>query len=211
MSLLPKKSPPEIVLSFSEPVRAFVRESYSAANAILEYGSGGSTVLAAELGKQVWSVESDPDWADLVRAKIAKVAPNSQAEVVWKDVGKIGYWGKPRKADGALRYYRYPLEIWDAPGFVAPDVILIDGRLRAACFVSAVMRIEKPTIVLFDDYVGRPRYQEVERLCKPARIVDRMAVFDLTPGAIPREHLTWAIGTYSQMAFANKKLRPEGG
>lgn len=211
MALWPSKSPPEIVLSFTDEVADFVRAHYAQADAILEYGSGGSTVLAAELGKQVWSVESDPDWAELVRAKIAKEAPGAKAQVIWKDIGKIGHWGKPRKPDGALRYYKYPLEVWDAPDFVHPDVILIDGRLRAACFVTALMRVTKPTLVLFDDYRDRPRYREVERLLKPARMVDRMGVFEVAPGRIPPEHLTWAIGTFSQMAFADKKLRPDGG
>jgi hypothetical protein len=47
-------------LTFSPEVAELVRETYAQAQVILEYGSGGSTVLASEMaGKTVFSVESD--------------------------------------------------------------------------------------------------------------------------------------------------------
>ena len=42
----------------------WLRQHYAEARVILEYGSGGSTVLAGEqLGAHVFSVESDLGWA----------------------------------------------------------------------------------------------------------------------------------------------------
>src|SRR5690606_23876931 len=37
------------------------------AQTVLEYGSGGSTLVAAEAGADVWSVESDAAWAGRMR------------------------------------------------------------------------------------------------------------------------------------------------
>lgn len=46
----------------------WVCSHYQAANVILEYGSGGSTVLASELsGKKVFSVESDKMWYRMMK------------------------------------------------------------------------------------------------------------------------------------------------
>ena len=211
MSFWAKSRPAEPVLSFSPPVADFVRETYGAARRILEYGSGGSTMLAAELGRPVLAVESDPDWARWMNECLARRHSAAAAEVLWQDVGRTGGWGKPRDMSAAKDWHLYPLAVWDRPDFVQPDMILIDGRLRAACFVTALLRLTAPALVLFDDYRDRPRYREVERLLQPVRLVDRMAVFEVTPQAIPPAHLTWAIGRFADMAIADRKRRPEGG
>ena len=57
MSLAAPITRPELTLPEAEA--ALLRETYDRAGVILEYGSGGSTVLAAEQpGKTVPSVES---------------------------------------------------------------------------------------------------------------------------------------------------------
>ncbi len=88
------------------------------------------------------------------------------------------------------------MAVWDLDGFVHPDVILIDGRFRAACFLTALFKITKPTLVLWDDYKERPAYHEVEVLVKPAEMVGRMAIFELSPMAVPPERLLWVIQTF---------------
>src|SRR5690606_18161609 len=69
--------------------------------------------------------------------------------------------------------------------FRDPDVILIDGRFRAATFIAAYLRIKKPTIVLFDDYKDRQSYHAVERVEKPYALHGRMAEFHIEPGQRP--------------------------
>ena len=82
-------------------------------------------------------------------------------------------------------------------------MILIDGRFRIACFVTAYLRATKPIIVLFDDYLDRPHYHVIERLLAPTEFVGRMARFDLQPMMhLPREQLTWLIARYNEVAYA---------
>jgi protein O-GlcNAc transferase len=82
-------------------------------------------------------------------------------------------------------------------------VILIDGRFRIACFVTAYLRATQPMIVLFDDYLDRPHYHVVERLVKPSEFVGRMARFDLQPLThLPREELTWLVASFNEVAYA---------
>ena len=55
--------PDRPTLTLPEAEAALITAAYDKAEVILEYGSGGSTVLAADLGKKVVAVESDRDWA----------------------------------------------------------------------------------------------------------------------------------------------------
>lgn len=53
----------QLKLTFPEAEKEIVEAAYEAADTILEYGSGGSTMLAACRGKHVTAVESDSGWA----------------------------------------------------------------------------------------------------------------------------------------------------
>jgi len=55
-------------LTFIPEVGALVRKHYEGADVILEYGSGGSTVMASEMpGKTIYSVESSRVWTKMMR------------------------------------------------------------------------------------------------------------------------------------------------
>lgn len=185
-----------------EAAQARLDELYRQANVILEYGSGGSTELAATMrGKYVMSVESDRDWARTLRRKIAQSKPLSPVMLHHVDIGPTGDWGKPVDDRLWRNFHLYPNDIWDSPSFRHPDVILIDGRFRTACFVTALLRAERPLTILFDDYVDRPRYQLVERLVKPIRTHDRMAEFKVTPGKVHARDIGFVIEQYFQVAL----------
>ncbi|MDB5658730.1 MAG: hypothetical protein JWS10_1345 [Cypionkella sp.] len=190
--------------AFSRPVvtlppdeEAAVRRYFAQADTILEYGSGGSTVIAAELpGKLIFSVESDVKWLADMRGYFAA---NPAASPVVMHHGKIGRtrtWGFPENEEQFRKWPQYPLSVWDLPGFVHPDVVLIDGRFRPACFLSVLFKITRPITVLWDDYIDRPPYHEVETLVKPVEMIGRMARFEITPTPIPADRLLWILQTY---------------
>lgn len=186
---------PSFELTFRPKERRLLTHYYQNAETILEYGSGGSTVLAAEQGKTVFSVESDHDWADRMAAHVATIS--DRAHVHWADVGPTGPWGVPMKPREFRKFHEYALSVWDRPDFVAPDLVLIDGRFRAACLVAVMLRTAKPVTVLFDDYLKRRYYHGVEGLARKEELVGRMARFTVTPGAIPPEMATRAIGWFT--------------
>ena len=181
-------------LTFGPREAELVRHLYAESRAVLEYGSGGSTVLAATLGKPVVSVESDKAWADRMSQTLAA---HPIASVHYADIGPTKAWGFPDGAEAAGRYHTYPLTVWDRPGLVAPDLVLIDGRFRAACLVATMLRTAEPVTVLFDDYLKRSYYHRVEALATLERMVGRMAVFTVTPGQIPPDMLTETIGWFA--------------
>lgn len=179
---------PELTLPEAEA--AWVTESYNAARVILEYGSGGSTVLAGEmLGSTVFSVESDLAWAQNLQDWFDQNPPLAHVVLHPVNIGKTQSWGHPGGNDGFRRYHRYPITVWDRDDFQHPDLVLIDGRFRPACLITTMLRIERPVTVLFDDYVDRPEYHMVERYSKPVETRGRMARFELKPRAFPIEDM----------------------
>lgn len=165
-------------------------KSYNRAETILEYGSGGSTVVAAERpAGRCFSVESDKDWALGVSNWIDQNVPGNSVTVHHADIGATGKWGypNPKKRYDRQKYLEYTQSVWARPDFVHPDLVLIDGRYRVGCFLSVIAKIEKPTTILFDDYTMRRHYHVVERIFKPSQIVGgRMAVFEVEPRQLSR-------------------------
>jgi hypothetical protein len=201
----PRAPMQEPQVTFPADVAAYVERLYTQASVILEYGSGGSTLLAAKLpDKRVISVENDARWAEDMQAWIANASLPSRPRIYPVDVGETGKWARPKNARHWKKFHTYPLRVWDEPFFEQPDVILIDGRFRIACFVTAYLRTSKPVIVLFDDYLDRPHYHVVERLLKPSEYVGRMARFDLQPlTELPRGELTWLVASFNEVAYAD--------
>ncbi|MBC7155249.1 MAG: hypothetical protein H5U19_11695 [Rhodobacteraceae bacterium] len=182
-------------MRFPEAETAFVRKHYVQSKVILEYGSGGSTVLAAESGCRIISVESDKRWADRLAAHLTTISDT--AKVHHADIGSTAAWGMPANARGYRSFHAYALSVWDRPDFEEPDLVLIDGRFRASCLVAVMLRARKPTTVLFDDYANRRYYHGVEKLAQKEEMAGRMARFTVIPGTIPPEMVTEAIGWFA--------------
>ncbi len=164
----------------------YLRTVYGQARVILEYGSGGSTVVAArQPGTLVMAVETDREWALALQQQLDEADFGSHAIVQHVDIGTTGRWGRPKDDHSWRSFHRYPTSVWTEAFFRTPDVILIDGRVRAACLVNACLRARQPTTVLFDDYVTRPMYHAVEVLVKPVQAIGRMAVFEIEPQEWP--------------------------
>ena len=185
------------VLTMPAAEAAEVARRFSAAEAILEYGSGGTTVLAAELpGKTVLSVESDVKWLRKMRGYFEANPPLAKLTLHHGKIGRTKAWGQPMDDQHLRKWPGYALGIWDQPEFVHPDVVLIDGRFRAACFLTTLFRIKRPVTVLWDDYIDRPSYHEVESLAKPVEMIGRMARFEVAPRPVPADRLAWIMDVF---------------
>ncbi|SDH58505.1 hypothetical protein [Alloyangia pacifica] len=181
---------PELTLPEAEA--ALLRAEYQRAEVILEYGSGGSTVLAGEMpGKTVFSVESDRDWAQMMRRWFTETPPAEGAEVdiIWSDIGPTKEWGHPVDEIEWRSFPEYPLKVWELPEFRQPDVVLVDGRFREGCALAAAFRAEKPLVLLFDDYAPRKHYHKVEHWLGRPQMTGRMARFEIVPQAFPVKDL----------------------
>jgi len=162
----------------------------------LEYGAGGSTVRAAQLGAQhVVSVDSSREWVKAVRAS---VGDRSQIYLLHCDIGIVGAWGRPTDQQGLRGYHAYMSLPWSSARrkTLTPNMVLIDGRFRVACFLYSLICAQPGTIILFDDYVNRERYHVVEEFCRPTSLHGRMALFTVDKG-FALEDIVARIAEYS--------------
>lgn len=146
----------------------------------LEYGSGMSTLKAVELDiPKIFSVESSQLWIDGIKSKIEDMEYDGNCILIKTDIGPVGKWGTPSFDFKWKNYWQYPLAIWDyiKNDDASPDLILIDGRFRIACFLACFLYADKGTRILFHDYVNRDCYHSIANLIKPELIIDSMAEF----------------------------------
>ena len=178
------------VLTMPPEEAAALRLAYQGAQVILEYGTGGSTLMAAEMpGKVIFSVESDRHWLSMMRNWMVGHPGASPVNLHRADVGPTRRWGHPRNELRWRQYADYSLGVWDRMDFVHPDVVLIDGRFRVGCFLATILRIARPVTVLFDDYTPRLAYRTVEEWFAPVAIIGRMAQFQVSPVTLNPAHL----------------------
>lgn len=151
-------------------------------NSFLEYGSGGSTVLAKSLGKPFISVETDRFLQKAVRKKIGLLAPDQHLD--YANIGWTWVHGYPvfRSVNAArLRRWKAYVELpwrYAAQGHL-PDLVLIDGRFRVAAALTSCVYLAgaSDSRILVDDYAPRPWYHPVAEYARLLEMKGRMAVF----------------------------------
>lgn len=169
---------PEALLEF--------RRMLGQCRSYVEFGSGGSTLLAARLDIPTLSVECDRFFAARVRAAIGEMAPVQIIDVL---IGVTGPWGFPvitRATPNRLRrwkrYSEAPFQKIANRG-VFPDLVLIDGRFRRACALqtaSHAAAAKAPVTIMIDDYFdGRDHYHSVEKFLGAPRKVGRAGIFEI--------------------------------
>lgn len=148
----------------------------------VEFGAGGSTILAGRLGISGYSVESDRRFADAVRGALP---PGSKMTISFANIGITGPWGVPMPAtptDGRVkRWMGYVSAPFDAG--CCPDLVLVDGRFRRACALASVRNAQvkgMPVTVMLDDYFmgGRDHYTDLEAILGKPQQCGRGAVFE---------------------------------
>jgi hypothetical protein len=150
------------------------------AKCYLEYGSGGSTVLAADLGvPKIISVDTSIEWSDKVKSNVERMSYGGELKIFHVNIGRTKKWGYPVNDAHIRQWSRYFFEPWKFiyKENISPDLVLIDGRFRVCCFLASLAHAQVGTTLLFDDYVGRGYYHAVEKLLKPISRHDRMAEF----------------------------------
>ncbi|MBC7738651.1 MAG: hypothetical protein H7245_15870, partial [Candidatus Saccharibacteria bacterium] len=164
----------------------------------LEYGAGGSTLVAADLaGRLVFAVESAAAWVTRMEAWFQANPPKARVVLHHGNIGKTREWGFPVDNRTVARWASYPVSVWDRPDFEHPDVVLIDGRFRLACALTVLFRITRPLTVLIDDYIDRPSYKKIETLVGAPQMAGRMAQFQFTPQTLPVAQMAWIMAAYA--------------
>ncbi|MDQ3159518.1 MAG: hypothetical protein M3Q51_00680 [Pseudomonadota bacterium] len=156
---------PDLKPEMTEAEIGVLRECFSKAASLVEFGSGGSTLMAVRNRtlRHIWSVESDPGWIARLREQpdIVGAEQAGRLHMQGVDIGTAGDYGYPRDHAMQANWPRYYQTIWDNPGATATDLVLIDGRFRVACALEALVRCQPHTILLFHDFWNRTPYHPV--------------------------------------------------
>ncbi|KEQ54369.1 hypothetical protein [Sphingobium chlorophenolicum] len=150
------------------------------ARSYLEYGAGGSTVLAAEMGiERIMSVDSDRGFLKAVKLAACGSEGDNRLTEHFVDIGPTAEWGNPTDQSCSSRWPAYPSTVWRRylDKQEHPDLVLIKGRFRVACFLTTLIMARSGTTILFDDYFDRPQYHLVEKYLTPVSRAGRMAEF----------------------------------
>src|SRR5690606_8388298 len=176
---------PDMVLPLQWPamppacIRA-IEQALESTHAYLEFGTGGSTNLAANFPHlSVVSIGSDWNVLRTIKLLIAEKGAEERVALLFADLGPTGENGFPLDEAAFHGWHRYALSPWlhcTARG-LSPDLVLIDGRFRRACLLASMIFSAPGTRILFDDYFDRPHYHMVEKHLKPMQGIERMAEF----------------------------------
>jgi hypothetical protein len=172
-----------IVMSAKEQelLLAFIRNS----RRYVEFGSGGSTNLAAQHVKEtILSVDSDAAWLEKVAAACAPYPVKPQ--LVAADIGPTGNWGYPTDAGTRGRWPDYHEGPWALPGAGEADLYLVDGRFRVACFAQVILHCGPGAVVGIHDFADRPQYHAVREIAREIATVENLSFFLPRPGAGPQ-------------------------
>ena len=159
---------------------AALEERLRGSQTYLEFGSGGSTVLAARLNvPNIVSVDSSTDWIGRVKEEIGSLATSSRVHLLHANIGETKDYGHPKDNSMLQNWPSYSTGAWAmvrAAG-LQPDTVLVDGRFRVACFLASLIYLQPGAVILWDDYRGRDSYYVVESIVKPTRFHGYMAEF----------------------------------
>lgn len=173
-----------------EETTGWFRDRLASAHRYLEFGSGGSTRLAARLQLPTISVECDRFFASAVRKGLAG---GHKVTLIDAPIGFTGAWGvpmpgkpTPERVAAWRSYITMPFEELDRQGGSFPDFVMVDGRFRRACALQTALKAQQlggSPDILFDDYYspGREHYAQVEHLLGAPQRIGRSALFHITP------------------------------
>lgn len=114
--------------------------------AVLEFGSGSSTLWIAKRTNKLVSVEHDKNWYSIIKKKLSNINKSKSIQYILH-----------------LRPYDSVCDLFEHESF---DLIIVDGRDRVQCIKKAIPLLKKGGIMMLDNS-EREGYQEAIELMSP--------------------------------------------
>jgi hypothetical protein len=143
----------------------------------VEFGCGGSTVLAASYVNSVVSVDSSQEWIDKIRNECGRGGIDPY--FLYVDIGPVGDWGTPQVPND--NWTKYHTEVWKLRNSCDADLYLVDGRFRVACFAQILLHCAHPIIALHDFTSRKKDYSIIKEVAREVASVDDLSFFVRKP------------------------------
>ncbi len=155
-------------------------DSYLNENMIVfEWGSGGSTIYFSKKVRKVISIEHSLEWYEKVSSMIKHekiencdyyfIAPTKSRIAHFMPYRSYTYVSKTFKEHSELMFTKYVKKIDDYSD-ESFDLIMIDGRSRAACICHAIKKIKKGGFLLLDNSERDLYFPAMKKLNKFKRL-----------------------------------------
>ena len=145
-----------------------------------EYGVGNSTVwMYQNTNAKILSVDTSKEWINIVKSKMNDL---DRIQLNWVDLGKLVDWGTPASYEKRDYIKSYLESIWTNNN--KPELILVDGRFRVACFLYSLLKANPGSKIIFDDYNNRLHYHIIEEFIKPTEVYKNQGLF-IVPENLP--------------------------
>jgi predicted O-methyltransferase YrrM len=144
---------------------------------VFEYGAGASTLWLARRAETIHSVEHDVGFAELLRPLLADL-PNAHLMAVEAPASATPRHPSAKEGYAGREFADYVTAIDAVAGPV--DLLVIDGRARAACLEHALPRLADDGLVVFDNS-RRRRYRPAIAAAVAARGFSERRLRGLTP------------------------------
>ena len=179
----------------------------SEAKVYYEFGSGGSTSMACTFDsmEKLISVEADHKFFNAVIEGTECLHNNSKFIAEYVDIGPVKEWSYP--VGNQPLWHLYPDTIYKYKDY-RPDLVLIDGRFRVACFLTTLLALEDSltnvTILLHDFFIRVKEYGAVLKFATVVACVDTLIVLKpILP--LDKEGIKKSLEEY--VKIPNRKLR----
>lgn len=159
---------------------ALYKETLKDKKFLVEYGVGGSTLLAFKSGiNTIWSTDSSQEWLDNIRnhPELGAAVAKKKLHLFHADLGQLRQWGFPAGMEAVKKWPGYPMQVWEKLGERAEqvDVVLVDGRFRIASALVSLLFTRPEVPVVIHDF-ERTHYHVVLEFTDTIASCERLVV-----------------------------------
>jgi len=151
---------PWITLIAKDFIEQFLSSKTKCEIKIFEFGAGGSSLFFLKLADEVYSVEHDKEWFNLIKSKIANesrwsghlIEPEFLGANQTKDLdiaNPAHYYSDDEKfRECTFKSYATSIDKFQDGYF---DLVLVDGRSRPSCLSHSLSKIKKGGLLVLDN------------------------------------------------------------
>ena len=169
----------DIFTFLTEKERLFFTLLLKKSKKYLEFGMGGSTLLAyitPNINKII-SIDSDYNWIQKIKNfKNLKNEEGKRIILNYINIGKVTKWGFPISKN--LNISNYSKQIFKK--FENDyDFVFIDGIARVACALQIILNCKPDIKILIHDFNNRPNYHILYKYLDIIYAIDTFALFSI--------------------------------
>ena len=173
------KKSDDIFAHLTEIERFFFTLLLKKSKKYLEFGMGGSTLLAYMTPniKKIISIDSDYNWIQNIKNfKNLKNEEGKRIILNYINVGKVTNWGFPKIKNSNISNYSKQIFQKFENDY---DFVFIDGIARVACALQIILNCKSDIKILIHDFNNWPYYHILYKYLDIIYAIDTFALFSI--------------------------------